>query len=267
MNENTDLIPQETTLRTHDSCRQLLQKEVLSMLKELPCPWARMSNHGQRQWIERLDVLTDSLMKRLIHSLATDNRQAVRVTMEGSSVKDAIKVTMTAPNTPANIQDLCNTKGGWFFLVKYNEKHHMNRELPKADKDQGELILDPTDSKPAPVSSETARRIGREAKQNVQKGEKRVLTKKEVVAIQKEMVEAGKKKAEKEIAESVKARKATPKEMAKFKAATPANPKIKKVTKAEATIVLSGKKIPRPSEGPIAKTEAAYSPTKESGVK
>lgn len=140
---NVDIISYDTKLRTHGSCRQLLQDEMFVLLKELPQPWAKMSYASQRLWIDRLDKLTSEVMVKIINQLVTDNRNAIRCTMDGVQIKDALRVTLTAPSTPQNISDLGNPKGSWFFLLTFDEKHHMNRELPEAEDDQRELILDP----------------------------------------------------------------------------------------------------------------------------
>jgi len=137
---NIETIPEQTKAGAQESVRQRLLNQIMQIMREMPSDWRTMSEETQSSFIQRADFLANETLRKIIDQLATDGRNAIKVTVEALAVKDSLKLTVIAPKTSANINDVGEAQGSWAYLITYNEKNNMDRILPKAEANQVEIF-------------------------------------------------------------------------------------------------------------------------------
>lgn len=136
MTKNNEQIPNETKILAHERACQKLIDSFFKVLREMPSDWRSMSEDAQKNTIQKIDFLVENILRSVIDALATDGRNAIKVTVDSMAVKDSLKLQLIAPKTVANINDIGEAQGSWAYLITYNEKNNMDRILPKAEPDQ-----------------------------------------------------------------------------------------------------------------------------------
>lgn len=140
MNTNQQEIDENTIDLVEGSARTMFLTKVAAIVKSCPY-WSKMSEHEQRQMLNQVSEASTTLVKDMVAAIATDGRQVVEVMVESVTIKDGIKVTLTAPKSGANVHDLGSAAGMQAYLVPYVAAKHLDTDVKlNADPDQPNLI-------------------------------------------------------------------------------------------------------------------------------
>ncbi|MGX7703822.1 hypothetical protein [Methylobacterium sp. Gmos1] len=136
--QNVETISQQTVLEAEESARQYLLDHMHTIVRNIP-GWRSLREETQERIIYQVDNLSGDVVRNIIQHLVTDGRKVIRTTIESLQVKDSLKVQLTAQKTTNNIADIGNAQGSWCYLITYDEKNNMDRQVPSPDPDQPEL--------------------------------------------------------------------------------------------------------------------------------
>lgn len=138
--DNHQDVPAATLTALDGSARQILQDNMVSLLKNLPT-WDKLAELEQRKVFTQLDNVTKVVIEHILSELATDGRKCIRVSIGEVKIGKTIKLAVAADKTDENVQDISLLPETQAYLIPTNEIGHLERRFPTADPDQPELTV------------------------------------------------------------------------------------------------------------------------------
>lgn len=117
-----------------------LLKFMVSEIKQLSVPWCILPESDQQRIINRLTERTESTVREVVQIIAGKARPTVQASIESVRFKDDVKVTLTFSKFQVDRHAIADAAGSGVLLVLPEYDEVLGGDVPKADKDQPELV-------------------------------------------------------------------------------------------------------------------------------
>jgi hypothetical protein len=102
--------------------------------------WSKLSEQQQRDINAQIDQTAETIVAKLVKAIASEGRDAIRAKVEQLTVKDGLKLQLTAIHDHDNVVLLGDLVGKHVSLVAADEAAHDGQRGPaQLDRDQPEL--------------------------------------------------------------------------------------------------------------------------------
>lgn len=115
---------------------------LVDEIRILQDPWQKTSEAKQAEVIDRLTRRVESVVKRAVHIIASDDRPTIRADLEQVTLKEGIKAVLTIRSDEPARHELYDATGQSVLVVIMNaEQYQGGKDQVKPDKDQPEIPL------------------------------------------------------------------------------------------------------------------------------
>jgi hypothetical protein len=140
--DNQD-ISEETQDLASETLKGDLRDFVLDRIKHKPKVWQQMTESEQRDLIHETESAVSDIIRRAVHIIAAEGRQAITATLEQVTVKDGIKAVATLSKHDPFRHELVDAQGKAILIVVADASAHMGQqEEAKPDADEPQLPMD-----------------------------------------------------------------------------------------------------------------------------
>lgn len=136
MTEHADSV--DIVLKT---CKGDVRDAIIEVFKRRPKPWSAMKEDDQRDFAAAIDQVAESLVRKAAVAMAAMGQVKVMATLKQVTMKDGLKLTLEAPFTIENVEQLSESMSKTVLVVRADASPALGERKPaQIQKDQGTLI-------------------------------------------------------------------------------------------------------------------------------
>lgn len=117
-----------------------LLKFTMDEIRQLSVPFAVLPEKEQQKVIDRVRERTEKTVKEVVRIVAGKARPTVQADIESVLFKDGVKVTLTFNKSAGDRHAIADAAGSAVLLILPDYEPVLGGDVPKADKDQPELV-------------------------------------------------------------------------------------------------------------------------------
>lgn len=113
-----------------------LVSHIIDFQRQEKKAWDELSEAQQKDRIQMAEIFAEDAIRKMVRTIASENRAVIQATVEQVVVKDGIKAVLTLSKSSEHRYELMDAQGDDVLLVVANSDKFMGGEMPQPDPDQ-----------------------------------------------------------------------------------------------------------------------------------
>ena len=119
-----------------------LRDTMLTHIRSMETPWSKLSERQQEDKIYAIQNACEHIVRQAVRIIASAGNEVIEAEVTKFTVKDTIKMEVTANVTTPNIERLADNRGRHALLLFVSASDYLGQRAPAdADKDEPALPL------------------------------------------------------------------------------------------------------------------------------